>query len=363
MKMIVNRNAFSEAMKHVARVAAARSNNETLRAAKLEATKDELILSATDLELCIRIAITQVEIKEPGAILVPADRLLAVANSVQGDTLDISVEDWACVIRGTNSTHRLNGADVNAFPPIIVAEGEPNITIGSAALLSLISKTLWAASKDNTRYAISGILWEPGKKTLRLVATCGRRIAIADAIANTLDAPKGIATLSFMSAVRSALAASHEAHEVRIWLSANRIAIETENLSMSGPLAEGHFPEYREVFPKTYPHGFDTDVDPLVAAVESAALATDENSKGLQFSFDDGKLSISAHAAHGDGESILSVNLNGLNLALGIDPAFLIGALRAADFPIVRVEVADDHTPLRIRTSDYVAVIALLNLK
>ncbi len=183
----------------------------------------------------------------------PCCRPIASASSTSAsphDSLAIeSVED-ACVIRGQDEEYKIFGHDPQDFPPIAPFEDEPDLVIRAEVLRDLTDKTVYAAAKESTRYAINGILWERQGKKLMMVATDGRRLAKAvgpleksagDEIVQAIVPAKAIALLNRM------LHGGDEQVEVK--LNRNQMLARTPRAVISSVLVEGHFPKYDDVIP------------------------------------------------------------------------------------------------------------------
>ena len=124
MKLRLNRQETADALSAVCSVAATRTPKPVLQCVHIEAGSDMLLLSATDLELSLRCAITQVEVEEADSVLVLADTLTRIVRECADDTLDLSTEGSTLHVRGSGSHFRIVTQDVADFPPIPVLEGE-----------------------------------------------------------------------------------------------------------------------------------------------------------------------------------------------------------------------------------------------
>src|SRR5205823_2325136 len=179
MKVICNRGALLEALMVAGNVVASRTPKPVLQCVKLAAADDRLTVSATDLEVAIRYSDAQVQIEQPGEILLPADKLRDIVRESIDDTLQIYSEGEQGHIKGNDSHFKIFTQNVSDFPAVPDFEGDADFTIPGGLLKQLIGQTLFAAAKESTRYAFNGVLLTTKGKKVSLVSTDGRRLAQA----------------------------------------------------------------------------------------------------------------------------------------------------------------------------------------
>ena len=118
MKVICNRGALLEGLTVAGSVVAARTPKPVLQCVKLSAEGNELTISATDLEVAIRYRDSQVEISQPGEILVPADKLRDIVRESIDDTLSIESSGEMAQVKGQDSVFKIYTQAIDAFPPV-----------------------------------------------------------------------------------------------------------------------------------------------------------------------------------------------------------------------------------------------------
>ena len=250
MKLRFDRQEMADALRAICSVAASRTPKTILKCVRLEARGDMLLLSATDLELGIRYAVTQVEVDEPGETLVVADTLLRIVSECTDEVLGIEMGENLLHIRGEGSHFQIVTQDPSEFPPVPEMEGEPDFTIERGVLLHLIEWTVFAAARESTRYAINGVLWEVEGDKLTLAATDGRRLSLAHGALSTAASsavPRVIVpgkALSLFSRLGGDSAAP-----VGVKTASNQLLMSVGPASISTSLVEGHFPKYQDVVP------------------------------------------------------------------------------------------------------------------
>ena len=183
MKVICDRAALVDAVNTAGGIVANRTPTPVLKCLKLTASNSEpagLIISATDLEVGLRLGVAEVDVIEEGEAAIPADKLSQIARACDDPTLTIETDDHTVHIRGSGSHFKVFGYDPKEFPPVRdFTDATVDFEIKAGVLHTLITRTLFAAAVEHSRYAINGVLFDRSGSRLRLVATDGRRLAMA----------------------------------------------------------------------------------------------------------------------------------------------------------------------------------------
>jgi len=353
MQVVVNRSALLEVLTVASGVVASRTTKDILKCVRLTAGKDRLLVSATDLEVGLRVAVQQADVQSAGETLVPADKLMQIARESGEDTLAIEADADKCHIRGADSHFEIYSQDPAEFPPVPDLEGEADLEIEATALHAMIERTVFSVAKENTRYAISGLLWEKTDKQLALVGTDGRRLAWSCASADKLvgEPKQQIVPAKTVGVLGRILA--HVEGPVAVQITDNQILVRGGPYVLSSSLLEGHFPQYRDVLPKDNDKKVELNTAEFLSGVKRAALLTNEQSKGVRLAFDKGKLTLSSRAPEqGEATIGLAVDYAGEPIEIGFNPAFLGDALRVAGAPVVTLELKDPNRPGVLRAGE-----------
>ncbi len=365
MKLRINRQEAVDALAGICVVAAVRSPKDSLKCVRLEAQSDVLFLSATDLELSLRCAVAQVEVDEPGDLLVVAETLSKIVRECDDEILDLQTDASTLHIRGSGSHFQIVTQGETDFPPIPLLDGEADVAVEYGTLLRLVDLTSFAAARESTRYAINGVLWELSEKRLTLAATDGRRLAVAhgDLLEGGAKAggraiiPTKTLTLLQRLPVDSDV-------RVGIRLSDNQLLLDLGRAMVSSALVEGQFPKYQDVVPADCDRDVTLKVAELHSALKRAALLTNEESKGVRLSFADGTLTLSSRAPEqGEATIAMPVEYGHDALEIGFNPVFLLDVLRVlnADELILSLKASDRPGLIRLG-DDFVYVVMPVNL-
>ena len=370
MKVICDRAALVEAVNLIGSVVPNRTPTPVLRCVYFQAREGLLVLSATDLEVGIRLSVEQVDVETPGEALVPADKVVQIVRASEDSTLTIETEDQTMHIRGADSHFKVFGYDGKEFPEVrTFDEAAVDCEVPAGHLQSLVTRTLFAAASEHSRYAINGVLYERDGKKIRLVATDGRRLAMTH---GACEASEGETSCIVPSKALKLLAKLIDEPDapVRIACEENQILFcvgeGPDAAVLSSNLVEGAFPPFEDVIPKEHDKKVSFDTATLASAIRRAALLTNEDSKGVRLNFDDGKLTLTSRAPE-MGEATVEVKLEdyqGEPLEIGFNPSFITDALSVVGNDRVTVELKAANKPGVLRTgNDFTYVIMPVNLQ
>ena len=388
MKVICERAALLEAVNQVSGVVASRSPRPQLTCIKLSASKAnegaELTLSGTDAEIALSVRIGRVDVVEEGSALVPADKLRQIISAEDNEsTLTIETSAETTHIKGEDAHFTLHGFDPADFPAIAdyksVAEGsaasapaKAQFTTDAGILDSLIARTLFAAARENSRYAINGVLLVRDAKKLEMVATDGRRLAkSAISIGTSGEPAQCIIPSKALSMLQKLTADVNEPVHVAITENQAVFAFGDEPADsravLSTNLVEGTFPPYEDVIPRDLDIKVTFNRDTLASAVKRAALLTNEESRGVRMAFTGGDKSLMLSSRAPEmGEATINVDLadyDGNDIEIGFNPAFITDALKVINDPEILIELKAPNKPGLFKAGgDFLYVVMPVNL-
>ncbi len=366
MQVIINRNALRVVRGVGGGIVSSRTTKDVLKCVRLTTVGEKLLINATDLEVGLRVEVEQVQVGKPGEVLIPAEKLTSIARESGDETLTLeSDKDGLSIhIRGADSHFEVYGQDPKSFPPVPDLEGTPDLEITADALRRIIERTVFAVAKENTRYAINGLLWEKKGRKLSLVATDGRRLAkaVGTAEKSTGDDSQMIVPSKTVHVLQRVLAAVEDSVGVRF--SSNQVVIRCGQYVLSSALVEGHFPPYSDVIPEDNDKKIELNVDEFLSAVRRAALLTNEQSKGVRLAFQKERLVLSSRAPEqGEATIGMTISYTGAPIEMGFNPLFLTDALRVVGAPSVTMELKDSGRPGVLKAgAEFLYVIMPVNL-
>jgi DNA polymerase III subunit beta len=358
MKIRCPKEPLLAALQSASSVVPSRSPKPVLTNVKLEASREGAVLSATDLEVGIRIEIEGVEVAAPGAVLLPSGRLMAIVReSAAGTVFDIHSDGTAAVVKAPRSEFRLPAEDPLEFPSVATFPAGEHFELGTPLVRELVRRTVFATDNESSRYALGGVLVEFSSPGVIAVGTDGRRLARMQGPAEAKEGAKGdaqpIVPARAMQLIERCLGGAEA--PVAIAVRQSEILVKTGGTTISARLVEGRFPRWRDVFPDR-PDAARVQLvaGPLLAAVRQAAIVTSEQSKGVDFSFEPGQLVLSGRSAE-SGESRVELPIDHASgtVRIKLDPKFMSDFLRVLDpAAAVTVEITDAQSACVCSTED-----------
>jgi len=388
MKVICERAALLEAVNQVSGVVASRSPRPQLTCIKLSASKSdagaELTLSGTDAEISLTVRIGRVDVAEEGSALIPADKLRQIISAEDNEsTLTLETSGETTKIKGEDALFSLHGFDPADFPVLAdykaIAEGSAASAAAKALLAteagvidSLVTRTLFAAARENSRYAINGVLMVRDGKKLEMIATDGRRLAKSSVtISGDGESTQCIIPSKALSMIQKLT--SDENEPVHIAITDNQAVFafgdepSDSRAVLTTNLVEGTFPPYEDVIPRDLDIKVTFNRDTLASAVKRAALLTNEESRGVRLAFtnEEKSLELSSRAPE-MGEANIKVDLvsyDGNDIEIGFNPTFITDALKVIHDPEIMIELKAHNKPGLFKAgNDFLYVVMPVNL-
>lgn len=317
----------------------------------VEADGDRIHLTATDLELGIR-ASCPARVKKGGGGTIPARRLLDYVRLLPDGDVQVKIQEnhWASLVSGRSRT-RIAGMSRDSFPelpqmPEVLAE----IPIGIIA--TMISKTIFAISAEESRFTLNGALLLLNKGELTMVATDGHRMALVE----TTDIPginasyRALLPRKAMQELQKLAGDADPAAIVRFSGDDNHLFFQLgERLLLSRKLT-GNFPDYPRVLPKDHPHTVTLERDELRGAIERVAQFSDERSRAIRVRFGSNEVKIHSSVSEtGESEESIPSTYDGPAVEIGFNAQYLLDFLKAVGEPQVSFLFKDPNSAGEMR--------------
>ena len=360
MNVIAQTAALQEALALASSIVPARTPKPVLQCVKLVAKGKTLTVLVTDLEAGCRHVISQVEVQAEGEALVPVQKLADIVRESAGeDALTLSVEKDTCHITGAGTRFRLLGFDPAEYPAVADFGGEADFQVSAEVLTGLIDKTIFAAARAHSHYAISGVLWEASGKKLQLVGTDGHRLALAKAALPKAAAQdvSAIVPGKLMSLLQRAAAGDDQALDVKI--TESQILIRAARSVLLSTRVQGNFPKYSDVIPKDAQHKAAVNTQAFAHRLRQAALLTSEESRSVRLAFAADELTLTSRAPEtGEAEVSMPVKFSGEPFEVAFNPVFLIDALKVVETDEVSMEFGAANKPALVKAgTDFLYVV------
>ena len=334
MKLSCNRRMLHEALQHVTRVVSGRTTLPILSNVLLEAGGGKLRLVAYDMEIGAQSAIA-VEIETEGALTVPARMLGEVVGGLPDATVEIRSEDRSILgLTCGKSEYTINGLPAEEYPALPEVAGDTSLAISQAAMRDLIRSTVFAASTDETRAILTGILLKRDKDGLRMVATDSYRLAVKTAPAGAVTEEQGkdewqlIVPARALQELNRLLDPANEETPVKVSAGEQQIRFEVGPYILISRLIEGQFPNYERVIPTDAERRLRVNREDLQGAIKRAAIVARAEASKLVFRTQEGVLTITAESGDvGKAREELPAEIEGEELEVAFNAEYLTDVL------------------------------------
>jgi DNA polymerase-3 subunit beta len=327
----------------VARAVSTRGAVQVLGGILLRAEDGRLTLAATDMEISLRSSLAG-EVAGDASVVLPGRLLTDLVRLLPDETVTLSHDEGAGVLSVTSGSHssRLNvysAEDFPRLPPLDV----PLHRIDAKALLETIDKVGRAASRDESRPVLTGILVRFEGEQLVMAATDSYRLAVKETplSASGPDLEAIIPARALQELVRIAGGSD----EVELGVHENHVIFSAGDVWLTSRRIDGQFPNYKQLLPDSFELEIETPRAPLLEVVRRAGLMAQRNAP-LRLRFAEGELTVSAQTQDvGEATESIPIDFSGEELEIGFNPEFLRDGLEAVAGDTVRLKLINRLRP------------------
>ena len=362
MKINIERKDLLSALQKVFAVA----NSKTmaiLSTVLLEAKGDTLKLTATNLDIGINCKIPA-KVTEEGLIAVPAKRLLDIIKALPEGSFSIgTTKNKSLTINTKTYSSRISGLPPEDFPNTPEFKKETTISLKQNELKELLNLTLFAVAQAETRYTLTGVLFEVAEDKLLLVSTDGKKVAIAKhKLEKSIEGE--IKTIIPAKALNEVLKNLNSDDEIKISFGNNLVQFLIGDLTILTRIIEGEFPNYKQVIPPVSSNKVTVKRGPFIDMITRGSLISTPDYSALKFEANKDKIIVSKQVPEiGESSETLEAVYASANIAIGFNPDYLLDALKAMDQETIDLEIEAPDKPGVIRTENYVYIALPMSIK
>jgi DNA polymerase-3 subunit beta len=312
----------------------------------IEACDDQLIVSATDLTVSMRCYV-EAKVVEEGAIALPARRFFQLVRELTAPQVKISAQtnETAEITTGT-SVFKINGMNKAEFPALPDLTGSPEITLTSANLKEMLSKTAFSAAREDSRYMLNGIQVQIANQKATFIGTDGKRLAKITASVAIDPSVTGTYVLPLKAVEEMTKMLEEGDAPVHLSLAHDKIALESGHLTLITKLLSGQYPDVERVIPTKLGQNFAIHREELMSLLRQVSLFTSDTSSSVRFSFETGQLHLTAMSSDiGEGRVSMPVDYAGPKIEIAFNPYFFLDILRHSKDETIRFGLNDPHNP------------------
>lgn len=359
MKFRSERDSLVEALSTAGRAVGGRgSSSVVLSGLLLRSEGNRLVVTGTDLDLTIRVELEVIGI-EDGASVVPARLLVDIVRSFEPGAVTFEGGDEKVEIAAARSRFGLRAYPVVEFPSVSVTDGG-GVALPGSVLGEGLRQVVRAASTDDARPLLTGVLMANENGAVRLVATDSYRLAMRD-----LEGTKGVTDDGDMLVPARALVelqrltaatgggGGEAPDEIRLATGEHEITFSRGPVRISTRLLDGTYPDYRQLIPDYYPNRLHVGKESLVAALRRVRLLVRDNTTPVRLSMRPGGVDLTVVSQEvGDASETVDGDFTGEDLVIAFNPSYLIDGVEAVTDDEVVIETGDPSRPATVRGAE-----------
>jgi DNA polymerase-3 subunit beta len=343
LKITCSRDELNRQLAIVSRAASTRTTVQVLAGVLLRSEEGKLELSATDMEISLRTPL-EAEVASEGAVVVPGKLLAELARLLPGEEVSIEHRQGEGVIEIVSgaAVYRIHTYNAEDFPRLPDPAGTTMVVIDAEAVLETAAKVSRAASRDESRPVLTGILVRFEGENLVMAATDSYRLAVKETSMSgsgpELDAIVPARALMELSRV------AQGASDLQLGLQENQVLFASDGILLTTRRIEGQFPNYHQLLPESFESEVTLPRDELLEVVRRVSVMAQRNAP-LRLRFAEGELTVSAQTQDvGEAHETMPAAFSGEALDIGFNPEFLRDGIESVDGDELRLKLI---SPLR----------------
>ncbi len=323
----------------------------------LEWKEDSLFLTGTDLQTGIQEEV-KVKVRKEGKASVSSKKLYEIVRELPDQVIHIQKREnhWIQLKCG-KSVFNIAGLDPDEFPSLPNWQDKSFSIQSTRNIREMIEKTVFAASNEESRYHLNGILFTQqeveGKELLRMVATDGHRLSLIEQEGQTIPGiGKGILIpkRGILEIKKILLEKEDQLEEIGICFDQTHAFFKLGTSLMVIRLIDGEFPEYEQVIPKDNDKNVIIQKETIYSSLRRVSTMASERAVGVKLSIQKNMMELSSyHQDYGDAKEEIDIQYEGPPLEIGFNARYLMEALQSFDAEEIRMELKDEGSPGIVR--------------
>jgi DNA polymerase-3 subunit beta len=354
MKFTVAREVLLKPLQLAAGVVERRQTLPVLGNVLVSLQGGELRVTGTDLEVEIRGTVPLPEAGAQGAITIPARKLLDICRALpEGAAVSLVADtEHRIRIQSGRSRFTLSTLPAEEFPEVEPEVGQLSFFISQGLLKRVLEATSFAMAQQDVRYYLNGMLWEITSGRLRVVATDGHRLALANATVE-VEPEKRIQAILPRKGISELNRLLGQEGEIKVTMGTNHLSIECPDYRFTTKLVDGAYPDYERVVPIGGTKVLEGERDTFRQAFSRTAILSNEKYRGVRLEMESGKLVVVANNPDQEfAEEEVPVVYSGERLEVGFNVGYLLDVFNALSGGRVRLVLSDANSSVLLTDPD-----------
>ncbi len=351
MKFRCERDVLLDALSTTGRAVGGRTGTIALSGLHLELSGDALRVTGSDLDLTISQTLT-VAGDTDGVVVIPSKLIADIVRALGPGAVDVVVDGDEVQITAGRSEFSMRTIPADDFPRLSQPEGD-EVTLNAADLSAALKQVVKAASGDDSRPILTGVLLAAEGEGLRLVSTDSYRLAVRDLPGTSvLSGDQSVLVPSRALAELNRITPVGDGATVSLRLGERDASFEVDGIQVVTRLIEGEFPNYRGLIPDTYPNELTVNRAELMDAVRRVRLMAQEATPIRLNMKPDGLELVAVTQDVGQAQEALDANYNGDELTVAFNPDYLIDGIEVTGGEEITLQTVDPLKPAVMRGAD-----------
>ena len=354
MRFSIQRETLLRRLQQVVGVVERRQTLPVLANLLVVVDSNGVALTGTDLEVEM-VARTEAENLEPGDVTIPARKLFDICRALpDGCTIKFEQTGERVLVNAGRSRFTLATLPANDFPAIEDLELVERVRVSEAALKELIERTAFAMAQQDVRYYLNGLLLDLKDNSLRCVATDGHRLAMCEAALPSAVQTRKQIILPRKGVLELQRLLEGGDREVELEVGRNHLRMRREDVTFTSKLIDGRFPDYDAVIPIGADKEVKVNREVFRAALQRAAILSNEKYRGVKLEVSPGQVRIVAHnPEQEEAQEEVEAQTRVDNLSVGFNVTYLLDALSALREDTVLLNLRDGNSSALIREASH----------
>lgn len=357
------RENLSYGLQNVQRAISMKKTIPILEGVLIKAIDNHLIITATDLELGIETRIPA-EVIEEGEVVVTSGKFIELIKKLPNINIELHKEENNLKIKYPNSEFEIKGFDANEFPLLPEIKENFNFTIKTSNLNSLIRKTIFASSADESRPVFNGALFNISENEIKMVTTDSHRLAVNKLkINNSSDYINIIIPRKTLNEIQKIFKDDEEI--IKIFGNDNQVCFENSDTKIISRIIEGSFPNFEQVIPGSFQTNMKLNRKDFMETIERASLFVDtiDNLSIVKLNINNSNINISSNSETGYLNENLNAYVDGDDLEISFNSRYLIEALKVIEAKDIEFKFSGNLSPAIITENNENYIYLVLPLR
>jgi DNA polymerase-3 subunit beta len=352
VKLRCERDILVEALGTAGRAVAGRGGAlPVLSGVRMEVVGNRLHVAGSDLDLTIQVEV-QVADSTDGVCVIPARLATDIVRAMDPGKVVVEASEDEVRITSGRSQFAVRMLPAAEFPRLPAPAAADGVTLDAAELAEALRQVVRAASGDDARPILTGVLMTAEESNLRLVATDSYRLAVRDLPGNTVlrEGQKVLVPSKALAELQRLLAS---AEQVTLHLGEHDAGFEVGNVRLTTRLIEGEFPNYRQLIPSTHPNRLIVGKEALLDAVRRVKLLVRDATTPVRIALRPDGIELTVITQEvGQATEDVDAKYEGGEITVAFNPAYLIDGVEAINGDEVLLETIDALRPAVIRPTE-----------